>query len=187
MIRLNSGEGFVMSGLFLRAGAFRGIIGAIALSAMGFGAAQAQLLERVTATQLEELLSNANMSPTIISDAQRGTPVAQGKAGGFDFFVRALGCSGQPAACSELVFFANFKLGRALNQRDRDIINAYNDSRVFGRAYFIPASQEIGVDYVVELGGGVSQSHIEGNIGRWSDVLHQFVEDFRKASTSAGA
>ena len=88
------------------------------LAAIAFGMALAggagaqsgsATLSGVTADQLESVLAEAGLSPDMMADSATGAPVAQGKAGQFGFYVRALSCSGSPKACETLVFFANFK------------------------------------------------------------------------------
>ena len=83
------------------------------------------------------------------------------------------------------MFFANFALGRDVTSSDYRIVNGFNDSQVFGRAYVIEATGEVGVDYVIELGGGVTEAHLAQNISRWADVINAFVSKFQDgASTS---
>ena len=147
--------------------------------------ASAQSLGSVTADQLETVLSAADLSPNMMADSQTGAPVAAGRAGDFGFYVRALSCSGAPTACETLVFFANFELGRDVTESDYRIVNSFNDSQVFGRAYVLEGTNEVGVDYVIELGGGVSEAHLSQNISRWADVISAFVAKFQ--SDSAGA
>lgn len=141
--------------------------------------AHAQSVNAVTADELEAALSAAGLSPTMIEDAATGTPVANGVAGEFSFFVRALDCSGTPVACETLMFFANFDLGRTASAGDFRVVNKFNDSQVFGRAYVIESQSQVGVDYVIELGGGVSEGHLEQNVSRWADVIGAFVDQFR--------
>jgi len=140
--------------------------------------AAAELRESVTAAELKSILEAAGMNPTLLADQTTGAPVAIGKAGEVEFVVRALDCSGTPAACENLLFFANFRLGRALTVRDYQIVNWFNESQVFGRAYVIPARNEVGVDYVIELGGGVAKTHLEQNVQRWTDVIGAFIAKF---------
>lgn len=145
---------------------------------------QAQTLGAVTADQLEAALAAADLGPTMMAD-DTGAPVAAGRAGQFEFYVRALSCSGAPSSCETLMFFANFALGRDVTSSDYRIVNGFNDSQVFGRAYVIEATGEVGVDYVIELGGGVTEAHLAQNISRWADVINAFVSKFQDgASTS---
>lgn len=147
--------------------------------ALASAQAQAQTLGAVTADQLEAALAAAELSPSMMADATTGAPVATGKAGQFEFYVRALSCSGSPSSCETLMFFANFELGRQATASDFRIVNSFNDSQVFGRAYVIEATGEVGVDYVIELGGGVTEAHLAQNISRWADVISAFVTKFQ--------
>jgi len=149
------------------------------------GGAAAQSLGAVTADQLESVLGAADLNPNMMADSQTGAPVAAGRAGDFGFYVRALSCSGAPASCETLVFFANFKLGRSVTEGDYRIVNSFNDSQVFGRAYVLEGTDEVGVDYVIELGGGVSEAHLSQNISRWADVISAFVAKFQGGATGA--
>lgn len=159
---------------------------AVAAAAMVWvSGATAQTIDRVTGAELEAALSAAGLNPTMIEDSQTGAPVASGKAGEFSFFVRALACEGEPAACENLMFFANFDLGRAATANDFRIVNSFNDSSVFGRAYVLENDNLVGVDYVIELGGGVSEAHLAENIGRWADVIAAFVDKFRAGVASS--
>ena len=160
------------------------LAGAIA-AAFIFGAAQAQTLGAVTADQLEEALTAAGLDPSMMEDQATGAPVAQGKAGQFGFYVRALSCSGSPKSCETLVFFANFELGREAAPSDYRIVNGFNDSQVFGRAYVLEGTQEVGVDYVIELNGGVSEEHLSQNISRWADVIAAFVSKFQEGEPTS--
>jgi len=159
--------------------------GALAAAFALAATASGQTFEAVTADQLSAALEAAGLNPTMLQDAASGAPVANGKAGEISFFVRALACSGEPAACENLVFFANFDLGRAPTARDFRVINNFNDSQVFGRAYIIENRNQVGVDYVIELGGGVTEAHLAENVGRWSDVISAFVNRFREAAAGS--
>lgn len=159
--------------------------GAIA-TALLTAPASAQMLDSITADQLESVLSEAGLSPEMIPNANGGFPVAYGDAGdNRNFYVRGLSCSGRPLACQELVFFAEFELGRDVAASDYRIVNRYNDSQVFGRAFVLPKTGKVGVDYVIELGGGVSEEHITQNISRWADVISAFLTKFEEGEPTS--
>jgi len=147
--------------------------------------AHAQTVDSVTADSLESVLEGAGLGPSMTEDASSGAPVATGSVGELQFWVRALNCSGAPAACENLIFFANFDLGRSVTATDYRVINNFNDSQVFGRAYIIEKQNQVGVDYVIELGGGVTTEHLTKNISRWADVMAAFVEKFSSGDTGA--
>ncbi|GJL90450.1 MAG: hypothetical protein DHS20C04_01090 [Hyphococcus sp.] len=148
-------------------------------------AVRAQTLGSLTGDQLEDILSAADLSPSMMADSATGAPVATGKAGQFDFYVRALSCSGSPSACETLVFFANFELGRTVTANDYRLVNSFNDSQVFGRAYVLEGTSEVGVDYVIELNGGVTENHLSQNISRWADVISAFVSKFQEGAPTS--
>lgn len=160
-------------------------IAVVAVVSIWTAGASAQTIEAVGADRLEAVLNAAGLNPMMMEDAATGTPVASGTAGEFAFFVRALSCSGEPPVCENLVFFANFDLGRAATERDFRIVNNFNDSQVFGRAYVLESQNQVGVDYVIELGGGVTEDHLAQNVSRWADVIAAFVNKFREGHASS--
>jgi hypothetical protein len=145
----------------------------------------AETKSAVTGAELKEILSGAGLEVRGIEDAATRAPVAHVQAGAVQYWVRALDCKGAPKACSTLVFFANFELGRAAAAGDYEIINRFNDSQVFGRAYLIPGRAQVGVDYVIELDGGVSMDNITRNIARWADVINAFIGHFSAGPRSS--
>lgn len=147
--------------------------------------ASAQTKAALTGEELSAVLSAAGLQADVIEDAKTGAPVATAQAGSIQFWVRALDCAGAPKACSTLMFFANFELGRDAGPADYQAVNAFNDRQVFGRAYLLPAKNLVGVDYVMELQGGVSPDHISKNIARWADVIDAFIAHF--SSSAAGS
>lgn len=165
------------------------IISAFAASSILLAtSAAAQSIDSVNADELQSILENAGLNPELSIDSSSGAPVAVAELGDYKFFVRAMNCSGTPKSCSELMFFANFPLGRALSVQDLVAVNNYNESQVFGRAYVLRSSGqngEVGVDYVIELAGGVSKDHIEENVARWADVVAAFIQTMTGSQTGS--
>lgn len=153
----------------------------------GLGSAHAQSVRSFTADQLEDVLDNAGLGAEMAEDADTGTPVAQAYLGETLFFVRALDCLGTPDACSTLLFFANFDLGRQATINDLAIVNRFNEKQVFGRAYLIEEENQVGVDYVIELDGGVDMDNVSANISRWADVVAAFVEHLQEGNRTSGS
>jgi len=143
------------------------------------GAGHAQNISAVTAEELEAALSEAGFGDiAFYEEASGGGPVMYATAGDTEFWVRTLDCSGRPPACGTLMFFANFPLGRAPTAKDFRIVDDFRDGQVFGRAYILESENKVGVDYVIELEGGVAKEHLSQNIGRWADVIIAFIEKF---------
>ncbi|HNR77127.1 MAG TPA: YbjN domain-containing protein [Parvularculaceae bacterium] len=158
----------------------------IAVFLLASGApAFAQSKSALTAAEIEAVLSDAGLTVRMIEEARTGAPVAHVALDNVQYWVRALDCSGAPKACSTLVFFANFSLGRDAKPSDYEIVNRFNDSQVFGRAYVIPGKNEVGVDYVIELDGGVSMENVSRNVARWADVINAFISHFSKGQQTS--
>jgi hypothetical protein len=157
----------------------------LSASPLSLSSAAAQTKSAVTGEELEAILTGAGLAVKVIEDASTRAPVAHVQAGAVQYWVRALDCLGSPKACSTLVFFANFDLGREVASGDYEVINRFNDSQVFGRAYLIPGRNQVGVDYVIELDGGVSMDNITRNVSRWADVINAFIGHFSKGATAS--
>jgi hypothetical protein len=155
------------------------------LATAPFAGAGAQTKGALTAAELQKALADAGLSPSMMEDAASGEPVAKGMAGEFEFNVRAFDCKGRPLACETFMFFATFSIGHSLTPNDLVILNRFNEKQVFGRAYFIEESGRVGVDYVVELEGGVTADHLSRNVARWTDVMAAFVEHMRSGRDSS--
>jgi hypothetical protein len=146
--------------------------------------AGAETKAALTASEVMSALAEAGLSPQLSSDAATGAPVFLGRSGDIVFIVRALDCAGAPPACENFLFIANFDLGRPVSEEDYRVINRFNDSQLFGRAYVLPSQSQVGVEYVIELGGGVSREHVTQNIARWSQIVGAFIGNFRKGPAS---
>ncbi len=157
----------------------------VSLSPFFAPSALAQSKSAVTAAELETILGEAGFPASVIEDARTGAPVANVQGDGVQYWVRALDCGGAPKACSTLVFFANFELGRSATATDYEVVNRFNDSQVFGRAYLLAGRNQVGVDYVIELDGGVSMDHIVKNISRWADVIGAFIAHFSEGQKTS--
>jgi hypothetical protein len=157
-----------------------------ALAAMTMALAAPALAETksaLTADEVMSVLGEAGLAPQLSQDLATGAPVFLGRAGDINFVVRALNCGGAPAACENLLFLANFDLGRAVTADDYVIINRFNDSQLFGRAYVLANTSQVGVEYVLEMGGGVSSEHIAQNVSRWANIIGAFLGNFANGTS----
>lgn len=139
----------------------------------------------ISATELEALLTGAGLSPTMLTDKATGNPVATGQTAGMVFVVRAMDCDGRPARCEKLVLFANFDLGREIGDRDYRIVNGFNEKNLYGRAYVLEDKSQIGVDYIIDMTGGVTGAHIGSRLGKWPEVIEGFAQQMRSAQTGS--
>lgn len=147
--------------------------------------ASAQMADRLTSDDILAVLEQAGFEVTMSTDKNNGTPVARASAGDLVFVVRAMDCDGTPLACSQLILFANFDLNRDTTDSDFKIVNDFNDSSLDGRAYVLDRTNQIGIDFVVDLSGGVSPDHIADRLSRWEGIVSRFISDFRSARTGS--
>ena len=166
--------------------------GLLAIAATVGGAA-AQTIGALSATEIERALSDAGYSPKVLEDSSApnqtsGNPLFGGTtflSGGTTivFYVRTAGCTGDPAACENLIFYANFDLNRDVTPDDFRSANGFNDAQVFGRAYILEADKLVGIDYTIDLGGGVTREHLAKGLTRWPDVVQKFIDAFSAANS----
>lgn len=167
----------------------KGLMGwAVALWLFGAGgalAAEEEVQDSVSAQELQRLMQTAGLSPTLLTDKATGAPVATGQTGGMVFVVRTLDCAGRPTRCGQLLLFANFDLGRAVSEDDFRIVNEFNETNVNGRAYVLEDRSQIGVDFVIDMTGGVTADHIGARLGRWPGVVRDFKDEMLSARTGS--
>jgi hypothetical protein len=156
------------------------------------GNAAAQTVSTLSATEIERALSDAGYSPEIVQEPNSQDRTVQKPyfggtmilSGGTEivFYVRTSGCTGEPAACEHLIFYANFDLDRDVTPDDFRIANGFNDVQVFGRSYVLEASKQVGIDYTIDVGGGVTREHLAKGLTRWPDVVQEFIDAFSAAN-----
>lgn len=170
---------------------------ALGLSAPAAMAADREIHETITANELEAALEAAGLEPTMLKDKATGAPVATvvfrdtenldrfGRPTQTVFVARALDCGGVPLQCGQLLLFANFDLGRDVTEQDFRIVNEFNDSSMHGRAFVLENRKQIGVDFRIDLIGGVTGDHIDGRIGRWTGVIDEFRKSIQRAQNGS--
>lgn len=165
------------------------ITAAALLTALGTALTDARaqdVREKLTARQISDALTDAGLQPTMIKDKATGNPVATGSLdGGLIFVARAMECDGFPKACAQVVLFANFDLGREVAGGDFEIVNSFNEGNVNGRAYVLDGRDQVGVDYVIDLTGGVTGAHVASKLARWPAVVGDFKQEMVAAQTGS--
>lgn len=147
----------------------------------------AQTQNSYTPAEIQTLMAAGKVAFELVPDDRGGPAYLRGavksELGEYSYFIRFMDCVDQTHSCKTLVFFANWDLGREITNNDYRIVNGYNDTKVYGRAYVRKGANEVGVDNVVELGNDVSTEFLLRSVERWSDVVTTFVAHFRKASS----
>ena len=157
---------------------------ALALAALP---ASAQVKTALTGDESEAVLTEAGLSAQPMLDSKTRAPVFKvATEDGGEFWVRTLDCAGAPVACSTLVFFRNYTLQEGVaSQLHYEIVNDFNEGKLSGRAYVLKGAgpqgaDQVGVDYVIELDGGVSSEHLARRVAHWGEVVRAFVQSFRE-------
>lgn len=92
------------------------------------------------------------------------------------FIMRLIECESEKAEkCSTLAIFANFIEDKPASETDKAKINTYNEKEVFGRAYFASDGSAIGIDTVISVEGGVTQTHFKAQLINWTEALGKFL------------
>lgn len=146
----------------------------------------AQVASALTGDEIEAVLTEAGLSAQALLDSKTKTPVFKvSTEDGGEFWVRTLDCRGATPSCATLVFFRNYTLQEgAASPAHYEIVNDYNESKLSGRAYVLKGAgpngaDQVGVDYVIELEGGVSKEHLARRVAHWAEVVRTFVQSFR--------
>ena len=154
----------------------RHLISCLALILALAGAAAAQSVSSLDADEIEQALIEAGYSPDMSVSAIQGRPAARIEAGNFFFFVQGRDCEDE--RCHGLLLFANFDLGREVQERDFEVMNAWNDQRLRGRAFVLEPANAIGLDNFIDLRGGVDREHVLYALGKFPTLLDEFVTFF---------
>lgn len=131
----------------------------------------------LTTDDFDLILRAAGFTPDLIIDEDTSEPFASMDHGGYKFSARGKECTAQ--GCTQILFFANFDMDRDITLSDYRALNSYNDNNVLGRAYAVEKEQRIGIDFVVDLAGGVSTDHIRLGAQAFPELIVEFVEAYR--------
>lgn len=151
---------------------------AAAIISLFLSVAEAQTKTALTAGELENVLKSPGFDPEMGTFESSGEPYASIKAKGYYFLVRAKEC--EVASCRLLLFFANFDLDRDPGFKDYIAVNSYNDRELYGRRYVFAKEQKVGIDFVLDLKGGVSIDYVRLNAERFPGMIAAFVEHYRE-------
>jgi putative sensory transduction regulator len=137
--------------------------------------ALAEVKSTLTSTEFETVLRQAGFDP-IMAKSESNEPFATIATEEFVFTVAAKQCT--DAACGLLLFFANFDLDREMTLTDYKAVNSFNDREFFGRAYVRGSQQQVGIDFILDLRGGLDTGYISQNAERFPAILQKFVDHF---------
>ena len=100
-----------------------------------------------------------------------GDPMITSSVGGLDFNIYFYGCTDH-SACKRLLFKIGYDLADGTTW---EVINDWNASKLFGRAYTDDESDPW-LEMPVNLDGGVSQFNFEDTFDWWQVIVAEFQE-----------
>jgi len=156
----------------------------IAPATQAFQGRSDEIISSTTAGEMVVLLKSFGWEAEITTDNAGGPDAVQITFNGYTSWLRLKDCpDNAPSQCGSLMFFSNWDLGRDVTQADMVKLNKYNDVNVVGRTYFIdkngPKGDQVGIDFVISIKGGVTRQHLIQEVEHWDDIIDKFVETFR--------
>ncbi len=102
-----------------------------------------------------------------------GDPLIRSSVGGTDFALVFYGCSEQHDGCQILLFKAGYELNDKVGM---DLINQWNATRLFGRAYLDEVSDPW-IELVLNMHGGVTRAQFEKTFEWWETSIGEFEDE----------
>ena len=99
-----------------------------------------------------------------------GDPMIRSSVGGTQFAVVFYGCSEDHDNCQILLFKAGYELDSKVGM---SVINQWNASRLFGRAYLDDVSDPW-IELVLNVHGGVTRQQFENTFEWWETSVGEF-------------
>lgn len=102
-----------------------------------------------------------------------GDPMIRSSVGGTEFALVFYGCSEQHDNCEILLFKAGYELNDKVGM---DVINQWNATRLFGRAYLDDVSDPW-IELVLNMHGGVTRTQFEKTFAWWESSVGEFEDE----------
>jgi len=102
-----------------------------------------------------------------------GDPMIRSSVGGTQFAVVFYGCSEHHDDCQILLFKARYELDSKVGM---SVINQWNASRLFGRAYLDDVSDPW-LELVLNVHGGVTRQQFENTFEWWETSIGEFEDE----------
>lgn len=149
----------------------------LALAALVAGSASARvtaddLVDATDPQALVRIIQDLGYRADLEVDSE-GDPLIRSSVGGTQFALLFYGCTDNHDRCGILLFKAGWDLDR---QVDMNVINRWNATRLFGRAY-LDEVMDPWIELVLNLQGGVTRTQFESTFEWWGTSVGQFEEE----------
>jgi hypothetical protein len=131
-----------------------------------------QIIDGTDPARLVNIIQDLGYRATLEEDAQ-GDPMIRSSVGGTQFALVFYGCSEQHDGCQILLFKAGYELNDKVGM---DVINQWNATRLFGRAYLDDVSDPW-LELVLNMQGGVTRAQFEKTFEWWETSVGEFEDE----------
>ena len=146
----------------------------VASSAVARAPAEAspQIVDGSDPAALVDIIQDLGYRAILEVDGE-GDPLIRSSVGGTQFALVFYGCSEQHDACQILLFKAGYELNDKVGM---DVINQWNATRLFGRAYLDDVSDPW-IELVLNMQGGVTRQQFEKTFEWWETSVGEFEDE----------
>ena len=142
------------------------------LSVFADTAKEGQIVDGSDPAMLVNIIQDLGYRATLEVDGE-GDPLIRSSVGGTQFNLVFYGCSEQHDNCQILLFKAGYELDDKVGM---DVINQWNATRLFGRAYLDDVNDPW-IELVLNVQGGVTRTQFEKTFEWWETSVGQFEDE----------
>lgn len=128
-----------------------------------------QIVDGTDPAALVDIIQSLGYRASLEVDGE-GDPLIRSSVGGTQFALVFYGCSEQHDDCQILLFKAGYELNDKVGM---DVINQWNATRLFGRAYLDEVSDPW-IELVLNMQGGVTRAQFEKTFEWWETSVGEF-------------
>lgn len=131
-----------------------------------------QIVDGSDPLTLVNIIQDLGYRASLEEDAE-GDPMIRSSVGGTEFALVFYGCSERHDDCQILLFKAGYELNDKVGM---EVINQWNATRLFGRAYLDGVSDPW-IELVLNLQGGVTRTQFEKTFEWWEASVGEFEDE----------
>jgi hypothetical protein len=149
-------------------------LAALALSAAAFAGENRfeQIVDGSDPAALVNIIQDLGYRASLEVDGE-GDPLIRSSVGGTEFALVFYGCSESHDNCQILLFRAGYELSDKIGM---NVINQWNATRLFGRAYLDEVSDPW-IELVLNVEGGVTRAQFEKTFEWWETSVGEFEDE----------
>ncbi|MEJ2088803.1 MAG: YbjN domain-containing protein [Gammaproteobacteria bacterium] len=131
-----------------------------------------EIVDATNPEQLVKIIQDLGYRAKLEIDGD-GDPMIRSSVGGTQFAVVFYGCSERHDQCQILLFKAGYEMDKKIGM---DVINQWNATRLFGRAYLDEVSDPW-IELVLNVHGGVTRRQFENTFEWWESSVGEFEDE----------